>query len=1730
MRETERRIKKYQARLPRIKEKLIATLLVFVVSASTMAVATFSWLTLSIAPEVSGITTTIAANGNLEIALVGADGSQPSSSKVGDSTLGILERNRTWGNLINLAGEEYSLDQIVLRPAVLKAFGLLTKPLEAVEYSADGRIIKKNDDFGYAAWNSDTKQFEQTNDKGVRAIASIFYEDNLSIENPQLANYIKRLDDAEGKVDAARDYFENNLDITAISGLIGDYMNSVLRETYNDEECDDDHVTALRDLMVDVDKNVMDVLGDALVTMFNVYQDHTAQLTDTDGNSVYTPVKYTSDDLDTFCSSAVSQLKKMNEARQKAGKQEITITSLSQFVSDRKQLKSDIIKINNLIDSVESTANGVYTWADIQSVANNMVNIASVKLNGKTMTEWFSNLGVTTAITLFGMLGDGDDKAKENSVTVEQGLLKNLDVVLHSGKGFKVDKIVVEFDREALKTKAEKKGISGDLVERLLGNKNKVAANIRTNAIKEYPKSLTTADFGNKEGPIEGNIIIDSWTAEETYGLALDFWVRTNNPNSYLLLEGDVVTKSTPQTEAVEYVIHNADGSTTREKIENAQIYEAYITRTSEDKYDQDVIKQEVPEERWSEFKDSAPTGNSKTQELFKVNIDGEDVWFLKSNGEKIEFGTVETKLTVQIPVNDSEVKTVEIGTRTESVTYSDEGITPIENVEVIGYSGANRVWEEDQIQDALIGGDPSTSTTQGSGSCYIFYADDESQMNQSLELVAAMSVAFINGDTGELLATAYFDTDNAFKEYGRVIVPMYLDAISNSITIASDGEAKPKELKYITEMNRDQPIQITAILYLDGTKVTNDKVMSATEIEGSLNIQFGSYTDPTAFEDDKLMEQTISITAELENSQTAADEKKAIVQLTVSGSTPMKVTGNFTRIINSTQGTRQESFDFVPQGGGTWVGEFTFKNAGEYVLRTVTVDGIDYVLKQEELPSVTIEGVGLDSVSGTEGLRYVYRTAESYVTERFYISIARGGDDNPYPQSVKGVFIGDNGITITQSFVGTEANWQADVTFERSGTYSLNYVLLDGLPYNLTTSIVREVYTGLYAEVKFKHLGPTFIEEEERTNLAYGGVKYYFVANQEPHDFDVMVEIFDNTGEPMEALGNVKLYYTGIDADLVWNEKDKCYSGESFLIDKPGSYSFSYVVVAGQTIQRATAAPTITAATKDPVKYLGIRDEIATNAIELNASEVATEVTLAFNNASAASVYGLFEKKNGSNTSYYVLLAEADTSDETLHTYTFNIPAIDGYWTLVDVKAKDVFDGTSQTFLTGNDAANWPQTSSASMKIVEDTDSAKVTAAVNDAWYALDDVADDSGSVTDYYYNIPLTDYATLQYKNQIKTTKVIASLNVESNLATVKDANTGATGSYVNNVLTFKGQTLQSYQLNDITLKIYDFEKMPIEAENGIALKLEKTANSTEKYGGYTYTGSSANENIALTLNDAETSNTQIKFSVTLDTAGEYVFGLEFTVDGKVFKSIDGIPGAPTSIIVKSDTPTVYISDITLDGSGAYSVDLIDSGSLSDGWEAEEKDSGCLKDYVYTGFTHEDHIFAADNTKYTSRIENSGKTAYIYFKCSHSDNVSYDAGTRNGVSSGPESGKLEKHKYSYDNGNGVPRATITLTGIGNATNAKLKFEKSGGGDVVMATQYTSNSNGYEATADTDSYEWTADGACSRYIGVMKNNSSTSSDTKTVAGTITSSKLELTCNGKTYSVSVPTITIINEY
>ena len=93
MRETDKRIKEYEKALPRLKEKVAAAAMMFVIAAVTMTAATFAWITISTKPEVQGIETTVSGNGNLEIALSDLDGLEPEESEVGDSGKNILLKN-----------------------------------------------------------------------------------------------------------------------------------------------------------------------------------------------------------------------------------------------------------------------------------------------------------------------------------------------------------------------------------------------------------------------------------------------------------------------------------------------------------------------------------------------------------------------------------------------------------------------------------------------------------------------------------------------------------------------------------------------------------------------------------------------------------------------------------------------------------------------------------------------------------------------------------------------------------------------------------------------------------------------------------------------------------------------------------------------------------------------------------------------------------------------------------------------------------------------------------------------------------------------------------------------------------------------------------------------------------------------------------------------------------------------------------------------------------------------------------------------------------------------------------------------------------------------------------------------------------------------------------------------------------------------------------------------------
>ena len=217
-----------------IRNKLMAAVSMLLVSTIMMVSTTYAWFTLSTAPEVTGITTSVGANGNLEMALL-TSGKKDAGDKVeiedtfnhldkitsavGDSSSAAgktaLTANITWGNLVDLSDTSYGLDTINLMPARLNATagadGAAAKVktehlLQTAVYGKDGRVDKLNDQtYSSASYNSATGNwsFSNTQTYGVRAIGA---NDNLTPQQSGLmaakSAYTSKLNEAKNLVSA----------------------------------------------------------------------------------------------------------------------------------------------------------------------------------------------------------------------------------------------------------------------------------------------------------------------------------------------------------------------------------------------------------------------------------------------------------------------------------------------------------------------------------------------------------------------------------------------------------------------------------------------------------------------------------------------------------------------------------------------------------------------------------------------------------------------------------------------------------------------------------------------------------------------------------------------------------------------------------------------------------------------------------------------------------------------------------------------------------------------------------------------------------------------------------------------------------------------------------------------------------------------------------------------------------------------------------------------------------------------------------------------------------------------------------------------------------------------------------------------------------------------------------------------------------------------------------------
>ena len=141
-----------------IKAKLISAVCMLLVAVTMVISSSYAWFTLSTAPEVSGITTSVGANGALEIRL-NAD------SDVND--------NHTPGNIVDLSFETYGLNKVSLLPSVVNSTNGILDPrfLMIPQYGANGKpSAELSEERTEAGVYNGTAFFADEDATGVRAV------------------------------------------------------------------------------------------------------------------------------------------------------------------------------------------------------------------------------------------------------------------------------------------------------------------------------------------------------------------------------------------------------------------------------------------------------------------------------------------------------------------------------------------------------------------------------------------------------------------------------------------------------------------------------------------------------------------------------------------------------------------------------------------------------------------------------------------------------------------------------------------------------------------------------------------------------------------------------------------------------------------------------------------------------------------------------------------------------------------------------------------------------------------------------------------------------------------------------------------------------------------------------------------------------------------------------------------------------------------------------------------------------------------------------------------------------------------------------------------------------------------------------------------------------------------------------------------------------------------------
>lgn len=482
-----------QKSLNTVRQKLSAAVVMLLISAILMVSTTYAWFTLSTAPEVTGITTNVGANGNLEIALLNDKTFTSTAedlgiqSKIGDSMSmqDVKKANETWGNLVDLDDASYGLDNIILNPARLNvakdSADIGTSLLLAPSYGTDGRVIDVAKQTSQGAYSTAGKSF--TYKDGAHGVTAIGVSSGIT---QRLNAYRTALAAVTTNTNAAQNAARRSLTQQNENGQVnGQVLANILVAHVQDPNAkvEKEQAETLLSLIQTL-QSANDYAGDAVmqaVLAYNLSDANTDEMTDEAVAALLTE----------FDGKTPADLATMS-VKKPAGLD----AAVAQWESNNTKIGDARTKLNALLAGA-----GPYSWTEISPVVNGLVDKTKTKIAGIENPSR-------------GNLQDIINYYTANN---------RIDIVMNDGSGIYADIAVLvgNYTASGFKVHVEYSGFNADV-----------------------PVSMgTKATTGPLVGAIEKGTAPDATagggtvTLSELYGYALDFGFRTNAAASNLLLQ-----------------------------------------------------------------------------------------------------------------------------------------------------------------------------------------------------------------------------------------------------------------------------------------------------------------------------------------------------------------------------------------------------------------------------------------------------------------------------------------------------------------------------------------------------------------------------------------------------------------------------------------------------------------------------------------------------------------------------------------------------------------------------------------------------------------------------------------------------------------------------------------------------------------------------------------------------------------------------------------------------------------------------------------------------------------------------------------------------------------------------------------------------------------------------------------------------------------------------------------